>query len=125
MKQSPQGDLLAIQFIYYKSYIAVNLPDNFTESIIDVLEGKILDSLAANKKIKGVLLGMDAVTTTDLIDLQRLNAMLRSVAVMGAVVGIFGVTPGLAALITKTKISLCIQAAGHDLPDLLGKVKTR
>ena len=111
-------------FVRYKKYIIVNLPDNFTASDIEVLEGQVLGCLATNKKVKGVLLGLNAVATSDLNDLLRLNAMLQSATLMGAEIGIFGMHPGLAALIAKLKIRLPIQAAGHDLEDLLARFKT-
>jgi anti-anti-sigma regulatory factor len=109
--------------MHYKNYFTASLPENFSEEAIKSLEEDVLNSLATDKKIKGLLLGLDAVTTTDPIDLLRLKDMLSCIVLMGARTGIFGVNPGLAAVIIKTNISLPIQAAGHDLEDLLRKLQ--
>ena len=108
--------------VRYKRYIITALPDDFDEALITSLENRLLNTLAQDRSIKGVLIGMDAVSSTDPMELEGLRNMLMAVRLLGVKSGIFGVNPGLAAVITKINLSLPIEAAGHDLEDLLQKI---
>lgn len=119
MKASKRDQADSNSLINFREYLVINLPDNFDEEGIETIEGSILGELSINKKTKGVLIGLDAVTTTDPRDLQRLKEMMASIALMGGKIGIFGINPGLAAVVIKSNLSLPIQAAGHDMEDLL------
>lgn len=122
MKASKRDQAGSNSLINFKGYIVINLPDNFDEEAIETIESSILGELAINKKTKGVLIGLDAVTTTDPRDLQRLKDMMAAIALMGGKIGIFGINPGLAAVVIKSNLSLPIQAAGHDMEDLLKRL---
>lgn len=119
MKASKRDQADSNSLINFKEYLVINLPDNFDEEGIETIESSILGELSINKKTKGVLIGLDAVTTTDPRDLQRLKEMMAAIALMGGKIGIFGINPGLAAVVIKSNLSLPIQAAGHDMEDLL------
>lgn len=109
--------------INFKGYIVTNLPNNFDEDILEAIESSILNELSTNKKIKGVLIGLETVTTTDPHDLHRLKDMMAAISLMGGRIGIFGINPGLAAVVIKSNLSLPVQAAGHDMEDLLKRLR--
>ena len=119
MKASRKDQAGSDSLINFKGYIVSSLPNNFDENVIDTIESSILSELSSNKKIKGVLVGLETVTTTDPHDLHRLRDMMAAIALMGGRIGIFGINPGLAAVVIKSNLSLPIQAAGHDMEDLL------
>lgn len=111
-----------VTLVRYKRYIIAALPDNFDEDLITALEDQLLKALAQDRTIKGVLIGMDAVSSTDPIELEKLRNMLMAVRLLGVKSGIFGINPGLAAVMTKINLSLPIEAAGYDMEDLLQKI---
>lgn len=119
MKASKKDQSIADSLLIFKGYIVVSLPNNFDNDVIDTIESNILDELSRNKKTRGVLVGLETVTTTDPHDLRRLKDMMAAIALMGGRIGIFGINPGLAAVVIKSNLSLPIQAAGHDMEDLL------
>lgn len=119
MKVSKKDQSIADSLLNFKGYIVVSLPNNFDNDVIDTIESNILDELSRNKKTRGVLVGLETVTTTDPHDLSRLKDMMAAIALMGGRIGIFGINPGLAAVVIKSNLSLPIQAAGHDMEDLL------
>jgi anti-anti-sigma regulatory factor len=116
--QGMTGDNLLL----VKQRLVVNLPNNVDRHDIEAIEGIVLHKLADDRGIKGVIVGMGGVQTTDPDDLRRLAEALSTFRLLGAKIGFCGINPGVAAIMIRAGIELPHDAAGHDLDDVLKRM---
>lgn len=109
------GSSLAI----VKGYLVIAVPDNFDIQDIDTIESELLEQLNINNRIRGVLVDMIRVRSTDSTDLRRLQDCLLAVRLLGRQVALCGITPGLAALIVRSGQNLHHNVVGQDIDDVL------
>jgi anti-anti-sigma regulatory factor len=101
------------------SYLIINLADNFHAADIESLELVLLQELHQKPHLRGVLLNLNDVITTDYHDLMRLTQLLKAIQLLGGRVGICGINPGLASVIVASGIDFRGEVIGSDLDDLL------
>lgn len=102
-----------------KGYFVIAVPDNFDIHDVDAIESELLELLNLNKRIRGVLVDLTRVVSTDSTDLRRLQDCLLAVRLLGRQVALCGITPGLAALIIRSGQDLHHNMVGQSIDDLL------
>jgi anti-anti-sigma factor len=102
-----------------KGYLVIAIPDNFDIQDVHMIESELLDHLSLNKRIRGVLVDMTRVSSTDSTDLRRLQDCLLAVRLLGRQVALCGISPGLAALIIRSGQYLHHNVVGADIDDVL------
>jgi anti-anti-sigma regulatory factor len=108
-------------FSLISNHLVVNMADNFDQSDIDRLESRLMQAVATNPRLKGVIFNLSEVFTTDPHDLQSLQALFQAIRLLGAHIGICGINPGLAVVIVRSNLEFGQQAIGSDIDDLLSK----
>ncbi|MFM7315126.1 MAG: STAS domain-containing protein [Cyanobium sp.] len=99
--------------------IVAHLIDNFDQADVDLLETRLLDNLNSQRELKGVVFNFSEVSTTDRLDLARLQATFKAVKLIGRSVGLCGINPGLAAVIINAGLDFHHESIGHELEDLI------
>lgn len=102
-----------------RQHLIVALPNNFDADDLAELEERVLESLSANKRIRGVIVDFAAVHSTDPADLERLNDCLRAVRLLGRRVALCGINPGVAAVVVRSGLHLHRERVGVDIDDVL------
>lgn len=97
----------------------VNIPDNFNRDDIARWEELLLGKLSASPAIRGVIVDLSALRSTDVGDLGRLHQMLQCVHLLGRRVALAGIGPGLAALMVRSHVELFHDRIGCDIDDIL------
>lgn len=107
----------------YEHTLIANIQPPINEESIEGLKDLITEELHRHKELDTVVLGLTRVINADKEDLLCLSKACREFRLLGARVGIYGVSPGIAVLITKSNIDLRIDAAGSDLHDIIQRLK--
>lgn len=100
-------------------FVVAHLTDNFDAAELASLETKLLSRLCEDRKLRGVLFSFNEVTTTDPLDLERLQTIFAAVRLVGGRVGLYGINPGLAAVIVGAGLDFQRERIGLDLDALL------
>lgn len=103
-------------------FLILTLPRVINEDVILTAKASLTHQLYSNKETNAVVFGLAKVAHADRDDLEVLSKALSEIRLMGAQVGIFGLNPGLAVLIVRSKIDLELQAAGCDLEDIIHRL---
>lgn len=112
-------------FSLINNFLLANLEDNLHEQGIEELETCLLYELKKQASLRGVILNCCNLLTTDHQDLKRLSLLITTIRLMGADIGIYGISPGLAVIIVASGVKLDKVEIGADLDDLLGKLQKR
>lgn len=116
------SDFVKPEFEIYGRFLILTLPQIINREIILNAQENLVHHLYTNKKTNAVVFGFSKLIHADQDDLEILAQAVREIRLMGAEVGIFGVNPGIAALIVQSNIDLNTQASGIDLEDIIHRL---
>lgn len=113
------GATSQVPFSLMRNCVVVQLMDNFDQQDLDHLEDRILQQLCLSRHLRGVIFNFNEVQTTDLHDLQRLHALLKTIRLVGCRIGLCGINPGLAIVMACSGLSFGNERIGSGIDDLI------
>lgn len=105
-----------------KHSLIAALPTNLDQHSISMVEESVLRELGRNKMLNRVVVNFEAVQSSDLSDLDRLQGMLLAIKLLGRKVVLCGISPGMAGLIIQCGVSLHHNAICLDIDSALEQV---